>query len=174
MAGQSRQETNTMPLSIYTQTLYGSWGVRLVDGAGARLRLGIGHVCLQPSGAEGDNVVTTEPRLDVRLFKKVDGFTLDVAWQVWNEVAVLFGYSGSGKSMTLRMIAGLVKPDAGRVSLDGEVLIDCEDHRWVPPQARPFGYVGQDLALFPHMDVARQHRLRAQGNQQGETTRARR
>ncbi len=94
-----------------------------------------------------------EPRLDVRLAKKVEGFTLDVAWQVWNEVAVLFGYSGSGKSMTLRMIAGLVKPDAGRVSLDGEVLIDSEDFRWVPPQERQFGYVGQELALFPHMDV---------------------
>jgi molybdate transport system ATP-binding protein len=56
--------------------------------------------------------------------------------------------------MTLRIIAGLVKPDSGRVTLDGEVLIDCEDRCWVPPQERPFGYVGQDLALFPHMSVA--------------------
>jgi len=97
----------------------------------------------------------TEPRLDVRLFKKVEGFTLDASWQMGNELAVLFGYSGSGKSMTLRMVAGLVKPDAGRVVLDGEVLFDSPDRRWVPPQGRSFGYVGQDLALFPHLDVAR-------------------
>ena len=92
--------------------------------------------------------------LEVRLFKKVEGFTLDVAWQISNELAVLFGYSGSGKSMTLRMIAGLVKPDAGRVVLDGEVLADSEGCLWRPAQSRQFGYVGQDLALFPHMDVA--------------------
>ena len=95
-----------------------------------------------------------EPRLDVRLFKKVDGFMLDATWQMGNELAVLFGYSGSGKSMTLRMIAGLVRPDAGRVTLDGEVLLDCQAQRCVPPQARQFGYVGQDVALFPHMSVA--------------------
>jgi molybdate transport system ATP-binding protein len=56
--------------------------------------------------------------------------------------------------MTLRMIAGLVRPDAGRVVLDGQVLLDCQERCWVPPQARQFGYVGQDLALFPHMNVA--------------------
>jgi len=98
--------------------------------------------------------VKLEPRLDVRLFKKVDGFTLDVSWQIFNELAVLFGYSGSGKSMTLRMVAGLLKPDSGRVTLDGDVLLDIQDRRWVPPQSRQFGYVGQDLALFPHMNVA--------------------
>ena len=96
----------------------------------------------------------TEPRLDVRLFKEVEGFTLDVSWQMSNELAVLFGYSGSGKSMTMRMIAGLVKADAGRVVLDGEVLLDTHERRCAPPQARQFGYVGQDLALFPHLNVA--------------------
>ena len=96
----------------------------------------------------------TEPRLDVRLFKEVEGFTLDVSWQMSNELAVLFGYSGSGKSMTMRIIAGLVKADAGRVVLDGEVLLDSQERCCVPPQGRQFGYVGQDLALFPHMNVA--------------------
>ncbi len=95
-----------------------------------------------------------DPRLDVSLHKKVDGFTLDASWQMYDELAILFGYSGSGKSMTLRMIAGLARPDAGRVMLDGETLVDTDARRWVPPQARSFGYVGQDLALFPHMSVA--------------------
>ncbi|MBN1632365.1 MAG: ABC transporter ATP-binding protein [Thermoleophilia bacterium] len=72
-----------------------------------------------------------------------------------NELAVLFGYSGSGKSMTMRMLAGLVRPDSGRIVRDGEVLYDSETKRSVPPQERQFGFVGQDLALFPHMTVAK-------------------
>jgi molybdate transport system ATP-binding protein len=95
-----------------------------------------------------------EPRLEVKVRKHVEGFTLDAHWQIGNELAVLFGYSGSGKSMTLRMIAGLVTPDAGRIVRDGEVLFDSDCGCSVPPQSRQFGYVGQDLALFPHMDVA--------------------
>ena len=85
--------------------------------------------------------------------KKLSGFELDVSWSVGNELAVLFGYSGSGKSLTLRMIAGLVKPESGRVALDGEVLSDSEQRTWVPPQERQLGLVSQDLALFPHLSV---------------------
>jgi molybdate transport system ATP-binding protein len=94
-----------------------------------------------------------EPRLQVRLVKKLQGFDLDVSWCVGNELAVLFGYSGSGKSLTLRMIAGLVKPDSGRVVLHGEVLSDSDTRQWVPPQERRLGFVSQDLALFPHLSV---------------------
>jgi molybdate transport system ATP-binding protein len=91
--------------------------------------------------------------LEVHLEKKLPGFSLDVSWSVGNEMAVLFGYSGSGKSMTLRMIAGLSRPDAGRVTLDGEVLYDGENGSWLPPQQRHLGFVGQNVALFPHMSV---------------------
>lgn len=94
-------------------------------------------------------------RLDVRLEKRLPGFELDVSWSVGNELAVLFGYSGSGKSLSLRMIAGLVKPDRGRVSLNGEVVFDSSSGQWVPPQMRMLGFVFQDLALFPHMTVIR-------------------
>ena len=96
-----------------------------------------------------------ETRLDVQLPKQVDGFCLDASWSMGNELAVLFGYSGSGKTMTMRMIAGLVRPDSGRIVRDGEVLYDSESKRSVPPQERQFGFVGQDLALFPHMTVAK-------------------
>jgi molybdate transport system ATP-binding protein len=97
--------------------------------------------------------VTDDRRLEVRLTKEFQGFTLDVAWTTGDELTVLFGYSGSGKSLTLRMIAGLVVPDSGRVILRGQVLQDSAAKEFVPPQQRRLGFVGQDLALFPHMSV---------------------
>lgn len=93
------------------------------------------------------------PRLEVKLNKALEGFSLDVEWSVGAELAVLFGYSGSGKSLTLRMIAGLVKPDSGRITLDNDVLYDDRAGSWAPPQERRLGFVTQDLALFPHMSV---------------------
>jgi len=91
--------------------------------------------------------------LSVRLKKKVNGFSLDVAWEIGDELAVLFGYSGSGKSMTLQMIAGLIRPDEGVVRADSKIFFDSASGVDTPPQARTFGYVFQDLALFPHMTV---------------------
>ena len=91
--------------------------------------------------------------LQVCLKKTVNGFVLDVDWEIGNELAVLFGCSGAGKSMTLQLIAGLMKPDKGRLNLDDTVYYDSETGTDFPPQARPFGYVFQDLALFPHMTV---------------------
>lgn len=91
--------------------------------------------------------------LQVSLKKNVNGFGLDIEWEIGNELAVLFGFSGAGKSMTLQLIAGLMKPDIGRVSLDDKVYYDSSTRTDFPPQNRPFGYVFQDLALFPHMTV---------------------
>ncbi|MCX5901969.1 MAG: ATP-binding cassette domain-containing protein [Proteobacteria bacterium] len=89
--------------------------------------------------------------LSVKLRKKVNGFSLDVAWEVGNELAVIFGPSGSGKSMTLQLIAGLMYPDDGVVSLGGKIFYDGKQKIWLTPQQRSIGYVFQDLALFPHM-----------------------
>ena len=91
--------------------------------------------------------------LSVDLVKQVNGFRLEVAWQIENELAVLFGYSGAGKSLTLQLLAGLLKPDAGRIVVNGEVLFDSRERINLPPQRRSLGYVFQDLALFPHMTV---------------------
>lgn len=91
--------------------------------------------------------------LQVRLQKEVRGFALDVEWRIGNELAVLFGFSGAGKSMTLQLIAGLLKPDTGRVSLAEIVYFDSSNGINLPPQERPCGYLFQDLALFPHMTV---------------------
>ncbi len=91
--------------------------------------------------------------LSVNIRKAVKGFTLDAQWEIGEELAVLFGCSGAGKSMTLRMIAGLLKPDRGNIRLNGNPVYDSAAAIDLPPQARSFGYVCQDLALFPHMTV---------------------
>jgi molybdate transport system ATP-binding protein len=104
----------------------------------------------------------------VRLSKRVEGFTLDVEWQINNELAVLLGYSGAGKSMTLRMIAGLMKPDNGFVRLDDKSFFDSVLKINLPPQKRPFGYVFQDLALFPHMTALKNILYGAQGLDEAE------
>ncbi|MBF0475470.1 MAG: ATP-binding cassette domain-containing protein [Deltaproteobacteria bacterium] len=85
--------------------------------------------------------------------KVLRNFTLDVEWSIRNELAVLFGYSGAGKSMTLQMLAGLMAPDEGLIQLNGRVLFDNQAGIDLSPQKRSFGYVFQNLALFPHMTV---------------------
>jgi len=91
--------------------------------------------------------------LAVSLRARLPGFDLDVSWEIGAELAVLFGHSGAGKSLTLRMIAGLAQPDAGRVAAGGHLLLDTTRAVCLPPQQRSIGYVFQDLALFPHMTI---------------------
>ena len=91
--------------------------------------------------------------LSVKLLKRVKGFTLDVEWEIGNEVAVLFGSSGAGKSMTLQLIAGLMEPDAGFIRSNGNIFFDKSSGINISPQQRSLGYVFQDRNLFPHMTV---------------------
>jgi molybdate transport system ATP-binding protein len=91
--------------------------------------------------------------LALDLQKKVNGFSLDIAWEMRNELTVLFGCSGSGKSLTLQMVAGLIKPDCGHIHFNGQVFFNSEARIDLPPQQRSLGYVFQHLALFPHMTV---------------------
>jgi len=91
--------------------------------------------------------------LTVAVRKRVNGFALDSSWEIGNELAVLFGYSGAGKSLTLQLIAGLMKPDSGVITTNGKACFDSTKNIDIPPQHRSFGYVFQDLALFPHMTV---------------------
>ena len=81
-------------------------------------------------------------------------FRLDVDIEVPAGITILFGASGSGKSTILRTIAGLSRPDAGRVVLNGVVLFDSARRVDLPPQRRRIGVVFQQLALFPHLTVA--------------------
>lgn len=82
------------------------------------------------------------------------GFVLDAAFEVPPGVTILFGPSGSGKSTMLAAIAGLVRPDAGRVALGSEVWFDSDRGISVAIAARRLSYVFQSLALFPHMTAA--------------------
>lgn len=92
-------------------------------------------------------------RLEIQIRVRLNGFTLDVAWSAGGGVSVLFGPSGSGKTLTLQCLAGLVRPDAGRIVVDGRVLFDGGAGIHVPPQDRRLGYVFQGYALFPHLTV---------------------
>jgi molybdate transport system ATP-binding protein len=80
-------------------------------------------------------------------------FLLDVSLQVPSGITILFGPSGAGKSTILDCIAGLVRPDAGRIAAGEEVLFDSQAGVNCPPQARQIAYVFQTLALFPHMSA---------------------
>ena len=91
--------------------------------------------------------------LDVVLRKDVPGFGLDIAFVGAERVTSLFGRSGSGKSMTLGLIAGLALPDAGHVRVGDTVLVDIAARRHVPVQRRRIGLVFQDAQLFPHLTV---------------------
>lgn len=92
--------------------------------------------------------------LTVDVTKQLGSFSLQVAFQSDSRVTGLFGASGSGKSSLINLIAGLLKPDRGRIVLDNIVLCDTETGVDVPPYRRRIGYVFQDARLFPHLDVA--------------------
>ncbi|MET0935055.1 MAG: ATP-binding cassette domain-containing protein [Luteibacter sp.] len=81
-------------------------------------------------------------------------FELDIAFASEQRRIVLFGPSGSGKSLTLRAVAGLLVPDAGHVWVDDRVLYDAKAGVDVPARDRGVAYVFQDYALFPHLTVA--------------------
>ncbi|MCC7363003.1 MAG: ABC transporter ATP-binding protein [Dehalococcoidia bacterium] len=81
-------------------------------------------------------------------------FTYEAAFAASNEIVVLFGHSGAGKSVSLQAIAGLRRPRSGRIAVGGRVVFDSAAGIDLPPQERRVGYVVQDLALFPHLTVA--------------------
>lgn len=91
--------------------------------------------------------------LEVNITKKLDGFILHANFAARSTATAILGASGCGKSMTLRCIAGIVKPDAGRIVLDGRVLFDSAQHIDLPPQQRGVGLLFQNYALFPNMTV---------------------
>lgn len=91
--------------------------------------------------------------LSVRIHKHLSTFDLVLDFGAPPGVTTLFGPSGAGKSMTLACIAGLARPDAGRIALDGLAFFDSAARIELPPQQRRVGYVMQDYLLFPHLNV---------------------
>jgi molybdate transport system ATP-binding protein len=94
--------------------------------------------------------------LAVHLTKRLHaGFALDVSFLAEPGVTILFGASGSGKTTILRCVAGLARPDGGRIAIGDRTLFDGDSGVNVPVPDRQIGYVFQQLALFPHLTVAR-------------------
>lgn len=91
--------------------------------------------------------------LSVAFQHRAGSFELDVQFEAPAGVTALFGKSGSGKTTIVNAVAGLLKPDAGRVCVAGRVLVDREAGTWVPPHQRRLGYVFQEGRLFPHLTV---------------------
>ena len=91
--------------------------------------------------------------LFVDMEKALGSFQLRMRFEVGEETMALLGASGSGKSLTLQCVAGIRRPDRGRIVLDGETLFDSEKEIDLPPQRRRVGYLFQDYALFPNMTV---------------------
>ena len=91
--------------------------------------------------------------LIVDIEKQLGSFSLKMKFEIGTEVLALLGASGSGKSMTLKCIAGIEKPDRGYIELDGRVLYDSEKGVCLTPQKRHIGYLFQQYALFPNMTV---------------------
>lgn len=92
-------------------------------------------------------------RLHVDIKRKLPGFSLEISFEIDRERLGILGASGSGKSMTLCSIAGIVKPDEGVIVLGKKVLYDSKAGINLPPQERNIGYFFQNYALFPHMTV---------------------
>ncbi|MBE5970279.1 MAG: ATP-binding cassette domain-containing protein [Lachnospiraceae bacterium] len=91
--------------------------------------------------------------LFVDIEKSFGDFCLKVQFNTQKEVFSLLGASGCGKSLSLKCIAGIEKPDRGRILLDDKVLFDSEKHINLPPGKRGVGYLFQSYALFPNMNV---------------------
>jgi len=91
--------------------------------------------------------------LSVDLRHRQGAFELQLAFEATGGVTALWGASGAGKTTVVNAVAGLLRPDAARIALEGEVLVDTKTRVWLPPHRRGLGYVFQEARLFPHLDV---------------------
>ena len=107
--------------------------------------------------------------LHVDIRKRMGSFLLESQFSAENEALALLGASGCGKSVTLKCIAGILRPDEGRIELDGQVLFDSAGKIDLPPQKRNVGYLFQQYALFPNMTVAQNIAVAVRDNTSRET-----
>lgn len=97
--------------------------------------------------------MTTTPSLDVDISHRLGAFTLQARFSAPPGLTALFGRSGSGKTTLVNAIAGLNRPDHGRILVRGVPLLDTERPLFVAPHRRRIGYVFQEARLFPHLSV---------------------
>jgi len=111
--------------------------------------------------------------LECEIRKKYSSFLLDIAFKTDSKRIGILGASGSGKSLTLKALAGLMQPDSGRIVLEGRILFDKKEKKDLKPKKRGVGYLFQDYALFPDMTVkenikAALHGRKTSGRQAGK------
>jgi len=94
-----------------------------------------------------------QPVLEVDVRGRFGSFQLEARFTAGRGVTALFGRSGAGKTSVVNFLAGLNRPEAGRIAIDGHVLFDSAAGIDLPPERRRLGYVFQDGRLFPHLDV---------------------
>ncbi len=176
VAGDIPGRTETMPIAIFSAAAGGNMSqaflwvglivilslaiIRLLNREGAlrkpaRVHPGssLAAVPVTPLPVRQDpSTLTASLHLDVS--KTLEQFELNVRLHAGPEPAGLLGASGAGKSMTLRMIAGIVTPDRGRIILNSRVLFESSAGINMPAAQRKIGFVFQDYALFPNMTVA--------------------
>ena len=108
--------------------------------------------------------------IDAKIVKRLPAtgetaaFELNIQLKADVGVTVLFGASGSGKTLTLNCLAGFTRPDEGRIIVNDELYFDSAAHVNRAPQGRRCGYIFQDHALFPHMSVRDNLLFAAPGN----------
>jgi len=90
----------------------------------------------------------------IDITKKLPGFKLQINLTCGQEIIGVLGASGSGKSMLLNSVAGLIKPDKGKIVLDDVTFFDSVNKINIPPRDRKIGYLFQNYAMFPHLTVA--------------------
>jgi molybdate transport system ATP-binding protein len=105
--------------------------------------------------SEGPGEASPTMKLSVALTATVGSFRLAADFHAPEHITALFGPSGSGKTLTLRSIAGLQRPEKGRIEVSGRVLYDSEAGVDLATRERRLGYVFQEYALFPHLSVGR-------------------
>ena len=91
--------------------------------------------------------------IEVDIEHRLGAFTLDIHFVSGNGLTALFGRSGAGKTSIVNAIAGLIRPQRGRISVNGTVLLDSERGIFTPAHRRRIGYVFQEGRLFPHLTV---------------------
>lgn len=176
LAGNIPGRTQTMPIAIFSAAESGDmhgamvWVVLIVMVSLAIIRLlhwekktGARHAGAVTNsmelGSSPKVLIQRESgekkrgRLQVDVSRHLENFTLAVELETADGAVGLLGASGAGKSMTLRMIAGVTSPERGRIVLNGRTLFDSETGTNLPPAQRNVGMVFQDYALFPHMTV---------------------
>ena len=175
LAGNIPGRTQTLPLAIYSAAERNDmraaalWVALIVALSLAIIRLlhveaRTGRRWHQPQPLSGApelpprqhtaDDVHAEPLLEVDIEKALSRFTLRVALRTGRGAVGLLGASGAGKSMTLRLIAGIATPTRGHIALHGRTLFSSAEGIHIPPARRRIGVVFQDYALFPHRTVA--------------------